>query len=284
MSDFKTCLLCNSSNLVVLDDYKKDHLCKCRDCGFVFAQKKPTLEELLEEYAKYSRNDEISPITIKRYPYLLSLFEKFRVNNRIIDVGAGDGHFIESAKLAGWDAYATEFDDRAVALCRQKGVHVQQGKLDPAKYEEGSFDVIFSSEVLEHINNPMEEIRNFNRILRKGGIVYITTPNLNSLSYRLLKHKWNIFHYPEHLCYYTPKTLEKLFRDNGFKKMMIRTTGFSPSRFRHSLGQGQISNNDESLRIKTENRLLWKGIKSMANAFFNSTKTGDAMKGIFVKL
>lgn len=284
MSDFKNCLLCNSNNLVVLEDFKKDHLCKCRDCGFVFAQKIPSMQELLDEYAKYPRNDEISPITIRRYPYLLKLFEKYRENNTIIDVGAGDGHFIETAKIAGWEAYATEFDDRAVELCRQKGVHVEQGKLDASKYPSAFFDVIFSSEVLEHINNPVEEIRNFNKILRKGGVVYITTPNLNSLSFRFLKHKWNIFHYPEHLCYYTPKTLEKLFTDNGFRKVMIQTTGFSPSRFRHSLGQSNINNDDERLRVKTENRVFWKFIKKAANAFFNFTKSGDAMKGMFVKI
>jgi len=284
MSYFTSCLICNSTRLAILDDYKKDHLCKCRDCGFVFAQKKPGLQELLDEYAKYSRSNVISDITIKRYAGLLDLFEKYRANNTIIDVGAGDGHFIESAKQAGWKAYATEFDDRAVELCRQKGVLVEQGKLDTDNYENDFFDIIFSSEVLEHINNPVEEIRNFNQILRKGGLVFITTPNLNSISHKILKHKWNIFHYPEHLCYYTPKTLKKLFEDNGFKKIAIQTTGFSPSRFKHSLGQSEINNDDENLRIKTENRFVWKALKSIANFFFNLTKTGDAMKGMFVKI
>ena len=142
---------------------------------------------------------------------LLKKFEKYRVNNNIIDIGAGDGHFIARAKNNNWNAFATEFDDKSVELCRQKNVIVHQGKLNADNYNTGFFDVIFSSEVIEHINNPIEEIKSFHKILRKDGLVYVTTPNLNSISHKLLKDKWNIFHYPEHLCYYTPKTLQKLF-------------------------------------------------------------------------
>lgn len=215
---------------------------------------------------------------------LLKKFEKYRVNNNIIDIGAGDGHFIARAKNNNWNAFATEFDDKSVELCRQKNVIVHQGKLNADNYNTGFFDVIFSSEVIEHINNPIEEIKSFHKILRKDGLVYVTTPNLNSISHKLLKDKWNIFHYPEHLCYYTPKTLQKLFRDNGFKKLSIETTGFSPQRFYQSLGNKQAGKNDEGLRNKTENKFIWKALKNSINAFLNITKTGDAMKGMFVKL
>src|ERR1035437_943939 len=269
MHYFKTCLICNSNNLAVLKDYKKDHLCICNKCGFVFAIKNPTYQELMDEYAKYPRSNVISEITIKRYDTLLKLFEKYRDNNNIIDVGAGDGHFIARARMYNWNSYATEFDDSAVQLCKQKDVIVHQGKLDIKNYEKEFFDVIFSSEVIEHINNPIEEIKNFHKILRKGGLVFITTPNLNSISHKILKNKWSVFCYPEHLCYYNPKTLEKLFKDNGFKKIVIQTTGFSPSGFYQSLGYKQINNNDEELRYKTENKLVFKLFKKGINTFLN---------------
>lgn len=284
MTYFQNCLICNSENLMVLKGYEKDYLIKCKNCSFVFSQKQPTYRELIEEYAKYSRSNQISEITLSRYYSLLEKFEKYRIKNNIIDIGAGDGFFAEQARLKSWNSYATEFDDKSVALCLEKGVVVHKGKLDVNNYEKDFFDIIFSSEVLEHINNPVEEIKGFHTILRPGGLVYLTTPNLNSISHKILKNKWNIFHYPEHISYYSPKTIEKLFNDNGFKKLGIETTGFSPQRYFQSLGKSQTNDNDDNLREKTENKFLWRTLKQIINSLLNVSKTGDAMKVMFVKV
>jgi SAM-dependent methyltransferase len=291
MDRFKNCLICDSLEIVPIKGYEKDYLCACEKCKFVFAAKIPTYDELLKEYAKYGRSNSISPITISRFSDLLKSFEKYKINNNIIDIGAGDGHFIGLAKKNGWNAYATEFDDASVQLCKEKEVIVHKGKLNTENYSENYFDVIYSSEVIEHINNPLEEINNFRKILRTGGLVYVTTPNYNSISHKILKNKWNVFNYPEHLCYYTPKTLEKLFVDNGFKKVSIETTGFSPARYFKStkLDPNEVSNTsqnstDELLREKMETKWMWKVIKITINALLNFTKMGDAMKGVFVKI
>ncbi len=285
---FNNCLLCDSNRLSTLHGYEKDFLSRCLSCGFVFSVLIPSYTELLEVYAKYSRSNSISPITIDRYNVLLRFFESYRLNNTIIDIGAGDGHFIGLAKQNHWKAYATEFDDDAVKLCQEKEVLVHKGKLDPSHYQSDYFDVIYSSEVIEHINNPIEEVINFHTILREGGLVYVTSPNFNALSRRLLKHKWNIFNYPEHLCYYTPKTLNKLFTDHGFKKIQIQTTGISPARFFKSLNTktntSEEISNDEVLREKIEKRLYLQWIKKILNALLNFTKSGDAMKGVFIKI
>jgi 2-polyprenyl-3-methyl-5-hydroxy-6-metoxy-1,4-benzoquinol methylase len=291
MYQFKNCLICDANDLIPIKGYEKDHLCKCKKCSFVFASKIPTHEELLEEYAKYGRSNIISPITMKRFSDLLKSFEKYKVSNNIIDVGAGDGHFIGLAKQTGWNAFATEFDNASVQLCQEKEVMVHKGKLNSDNYADNYFDIIYSSEVIEHINNPLEEINNFRKILRTGGLVYVTTPNYNSISHKILKNKWNVFNYPEHLCYYTPKTLAKLFLDNGFKKVSVETTGFSPSRYFKSTKSNPLevsnnlnNNNDELLREKMETKWMWKIIKNTINGFLNFFKIGDAMKGTFIKV
>ena len=47
---------------------------------------------------------------------------------------------------------------------------MQKGVLTPSNYDIESFDIITSFEVIEHINNPTEELNNFHKLLRKGGI------------------------------------------------------------------------------------------------------------------
>ena len=284
MNRFENCPICNSVKLKELVGFEKDFISQCSDCGFVFAYKIPTHAELLDEYSKYPRTNLISEITVQRYKSLLIQLEPYRSTNNILDVGAGDGHFIYEAKQCGWNAYATEFDDKSVALCNQKGVITHQGKLDPSNYGDIKFDIIISSEVIEHINNEVEEVQNFFKLLRPGGIVYVTTPNFNSVSKKLLGSKWSVFSYPEHLAYYTPHTLKKLFRNSGFKTLSVKTTGISPSRLYAKENEGYDGTRDEELRIKTESSFIWNTAKKLANGFLNFSKSGDTITCLFQKI
>ena len=244
--------------------------------------------ELVAHYGHYGRDDYLSPVTVKRFHEILDGLEKFRKTNRMIDVGCGIGYFLDAAKERGWEVYGTEFTDEAVRICSDKGIKMQQGKLDADHYDPNSFDVIISIEVLEHIINPMEEVDNFHSILRSGGAVYLTTPNFNSLSRKILKEKWNVISYPEHLSYYTPRTITRLFSDHGFSKKKIRTTGISITRMKSGLAlskQQAVSSTseDEKIRRTLESNSLSRFAKSMINEALTLTESGDNLKALFVK-
>lgn len=286
MNYFTECLICNSEKLQDLEDYRDTYLCKCKACGFKFVRRIPSQDELLKHYSNYPRHNHISDITLKRMGELLSSFDRFRKTNNILEVGAGDGHFIGLAKQHGWNGvYATEFDDEAVKNVRQKGVKTHQGKLDPDNYELGSFDMIIFAGVLEHINNPDEEIGNFNKLLRPGGAVHVTTPNIRSLSHFILGSKWNVIQYPEHLSYYNPKTIKKLFKERGFDEIKLTTTIFSISRYMVSSGKAKsfTFNVDQELRKKSERMSLWRLGKLVANGVLDLTKTGDEITALYMK-
>jgi 2-polyprenyl-3-methyl-5-hydroxy-6-metoxy-1,4-benzoquinol methylase len=286
--EFSTCLLCNSSQLKDLPAFAESHLVKCGNCSFVFAKKIPSLEELIAHYETYPRTNAISAITIKRYNELLDVLEPFRKTNNLIDVGCGDGFFLETAKKRNWNVYGTEYTDIAIKICKEKGINMKQGKLNPQEYAPDFFDVITSFEVVEHINNPQEEIANFSSILRKGGAVYVTTPNFNAASRYYLGNKWNVIEYPEHLSYYTRKTLSTLFKQHNFKIHSFQTTGISLTRLSSSLGNASSvpasgMSRDESLRAKSESKLIFKLAKKTVNTLLTLFSAGDTLKGTFVK-
>ena len=288
MNQHHSCLICNSTALKPLKGYEATHLCKCQNCGFVFAQAIPTMEELEKHYEGYSRNDYLSPITIKRYNELLDYFEQFRKTGKLIDVGCGIGYFLEEAKKRGWEVYGTEFTDEAIKICEAKGINMQKGVLSPEDFDPNSFDVITSFEVLEHINNPQEEINNFHKILRKGGLVYLTTPNFNSLLRYRLKSAYNVITYPEHLSYYTKRTIHRLFKNKGFKKHKLQTTGISLTRLKTSSGKSNqefisATSDDEQLRNKIEGNKLMQVVKTVLNGTLSLFGVGDTVKGYFVK-
>lgn len=281
------CLICNSTKLTDMPDYRDSYLCSCNSCGFVFARRIPTTQELVEHYEGYGRNDYLSPITIQRYHELLDSFEPYRKTNRLLDVGCGIGYFLEVAKERGWEVYGTEYTDEAVGICENKGITMHQGMLDPTNYEPGSFDIMTSFEVIEHINNPAEEIQNSSQLLRPGGMYYLTTPNFNSLLRYRLKSKYNVIVYPEHLSYYTPKTIRKLFSSVGFTTKSIQTTGISITRLRTSSGASDQqfiseSSDDEKLRNAVEGNSVLQLAKSTANFTLTQFGVGDSLKARFV--
>lgn len=288
MNKFNRCLICSSDAIHSLKGYEKHFLVKCSSCSFVFADKIPSNEELVEHYKGYGRNDYLSPLTIKRYNELLDQFEAYRNTNKILDVGCGIGYFLEVAIQRGWEVYGTEYTDEAIKICSDKGINMQQGKLDHKNYNEGDFDIITSFEVIEHINNPAEEVNNFYKLLRKGGVLYLTTPNFNSLLRYRLNANYNVICYPEHLSYYTPKSLKKLFSNANFQKLKIETSGLSLTRLRTSKGasnQAFISeySDDEILRNQFESKWYLQLTKTIINKTLSLFGVGDSLKGWFIK-
>ena len=282
------CLICGSGSLKQMKGYEKHHLIKCQSCKFVFCEPIPTDIELEAHYENYGRNDYLSPLTIKRYHEVLDSFEPYRKTNRLIDVGSGIGYFLEEAKKRGWEVYGTEFTDEAIKICSKKGIKMNKGVLNPNNYDSQEFDVITSFEVIEHINNPQEELARFYRILRKGGLVYCTTPNFNSLLRYRLKEKYNVLCYPEHLSYYTPKTLKYVFEKEGFRTKNIKATGISLTRLKTSKAtsnQELISqtSDDEVMRNKLETSVILKSVKIFLNWNLTFFGVGDALKGTFIK-
>jgi len=283
---FVSCLLCGSKKIAELKGYDAHYLVSCQNCKFVFCNRVPTNDELTKHYFNYPKRDVLSPITLKRYEKLLDKLEKYRLKNNLIDVGCGDGFFLLSAMRRGWSVFGTEFTDTAVSEGRKKGIKMNYSPLQITNYEKGYFDVVTSFEVIEHINYPKIEASNFSYLLRMGGVAYVTTPNFNSISRLILKAKWDIISYPEHLMYFTTKTLNLLFEKQGFKLMESSTTGFSISRFKRSSGisNDQQMNEDEILREKSEINPGYSILKSLINFLLNLFKKGDALKAFYLKI
>jgi 2-polyprenyl-3-methyl-5-hydroxy-6-metoxy-1,4-benzoquinol methylase len=283
------CLVSGSSRLKKMSGYEKHYLVKSQPLGFVFCSRIPTQEELIKHYEGYGRDNYLSPITLKRYHEILDEFEKYRKTGKLLDVGCGIGLFLNEAKKRGWQVYGTEFTDRAIEICTKNGITMHQGKLDPKWFPEGTFDIVTSFEVLEHINNPIEEVQNINKVLRTGGLFYFTTPNFNAFERYMLKSNYNVIGYPEHLSYYTKHTVNYLLSGNGFKKKKITTTGISLTRIRTSINveseKSYVSktSSDERLRVSLEKNKFSIFLKRAMNSVLNMLGIGSSLKVWYIK-
>ncbi len=287
------CLISGDTNLQPMTGYEKHYLVKSHATGFVFCSRIPTEEELQVAYNQYTREDYLSPVTKLRYNQLLDQLEKYRKTNKILDIGCGVGNFLEVAKSRGWEVFGTEYTDKAIDVCSKKGINMHQGKLISEWFDEGGFDIITSFEVIEHINNPIEEVTLIHHLLRSGGLFYFTTPNFNALERLILKDKYNIISYPEHLSYYTTKTIHYLLSQHQFKRKRLTTTGFSFTRVKTSIELAKdqkvteayvsSSSTDERWRVKIESNFLLKAGKFLFNQMLNLFGIGNTLKGWYVK-
>lgn len=285
----KNCLVCDSENLSELPRFTSSFLVKCSDCGFVFSNRIPSHEELENYYdSDYDVTRYFSPITEKRYNDLLDIFETERKTNRILDVGAGYGFFLEAAKKRGWEVYGTEISDDAITHCKEKGIELMKGSVETINFGALTFDVIVTIEVIEHLNTPKSFVDKIHQLLRPDGLFYVTTPNFDSTLRYWLGEKYDVIGYPNHLCYYNSKTLKNLMVQSGFCVNSIKTTGLSVTRIKTSKGQSNQdyvseTSDDEMLRYRIENNKALKILKTSTNGALNLLKIGDSLKGSFRK-
>jgi SAM-dependent methyltransferase len=137
---------------------------------------------------------------------------------RLLDVGSGSGAFLAQMEALGWRAEGIDPDPAAVAGARAAGLEVARGTLRDLDNEEhaAAFDAVTLSHVIEHLHDPVGDLRILSRLLRPGGLLWIATPNLEALGLRRFGRDWLGLDPPRHLVLFTRASLERLLRETGF--------------------------------------------------------------------
>lgn len=101
---------------------------------------------------------------------------------KVLDVGCGTGFFTSKIKkVTGAEVYGIDISKKALKLARKHGIRTGLADLNKRfPFKDGEFDMVNCGEVIEHMYNPDNLLREINRVLKKGGYLVITTPNLAS--------------------------------------------------------------------------------------------------------
>lgn len=135
---------------------------------------------------------------------------------RLLDVGSGRGDLGVTLAPHGWDVTGLEPSPDACEQARSRGVRTVQGTLSTAAGEVGDgYDVIVFQHSLEHVAEPLEDLRAAAASLRPGGLVLISLPNFGSWHARRFASTWFHLDLPRHRSHFTPRGLEDLIRRAG---------------------------------------------------------------------
>lgn len=218
---------------------------RCHACRFGFRQMRPSPEELAELYrcmdtAVYASEVEGRDRTARRH---LRIVEQYIRGGRILDVGCASGLFLRHALKAGWDVTGLEPSETLYAEALQN--FGGKGDIQCATLENArlccEFDALTLWDVLEHVTDPAEFLRACGALLRPGGMLFLTVPDLDSLEARLLGHRWPLL-LPEHLNYFTRGSLRLCGERAGLTLVRFgrRRVSFSVKYVSYRLAQHRI--------------------------------------------
>lgn len=222
------CPLCHSSSNNpdwVLEDYS---FTRCKQCGVMYQSVRPVKSDLEARY-----DDEYFQYEIENEDNFLNLMLQgiedvgFNLEDRgsLLDIGCATGIFLSYLKRRDWSVQGVEICAPAANYgVERRGVPIVIGDLESAGFKDSSFDIVHISHVIEHVTDPKAFVSEIFRVLKPGGILYCTTPNIDGFQAKLFKEGWRSA-IADHMVLFSVKSLKSLLMSCGFRIISHKTWG-----------------------------------------------------------
>jgi 2-polyprenyl-3-methyl-5-hydroxy-6-metoxy-1,4-benzoquinol methylase len=177
----------------------------------------------------YESNDYISHTDSKRslfekaYHFVKKIALKNKLNlinnccfakGKLLDIGAGTGDFLLTAKQNGWNTIGVEPSEKAKGIAIGKGIQFTDSTQE---LESNSFDVITMWHVLEHVPDLEIQIKELKRLVKPNGTIIIAVPNFKSYDANYYGKFWAAFDVPIHFWHFSKTAIKLLFEKEDIK-------------------------------------------------------------------
>ena len=284
------CDLCNSNRFKKTNYYVgKQNLIRCKKCGFIRLNyfKKEYDKDLYQYYDNYAKSlktkewKERAKLNLENLIKSLNKFsEKYQKRQKdlsLLDFGCGLGLTLEAANKIGWNAFGIEMNDFCLKFCRERNQNVFS---DLTKINENTkFDIITLFDVIEHVPNPTDLLRNLKTKLKDNGFLIITTPNWNSLERILFQNDWKAID-PQHYHYFTKNTIINSLNKSKLVLVELKTRNFNP--FQKKPKSGKKILKDQKVTATKLRSISSKGmgfiVKKFLNLILNTFSLGSTLE------
>jgi SAM-dependent methyltransferase len=260
------------------------HVVRCRDCALVFLSprpKAPLIPRLYQRdyffkdgaanacgYTDYVGEDNRLGMRVQSQQRLDAIADMTRpLPHRCLEVGCATGEFCQTLLEQGAVPTGIDLSDFAIkeARSRYPGIDFRNGDIESVEFD-GQFDAIFAFELIEHVLSPRRFFQAARRLLRPGGLLVFSTPNVNCAQ-DVGPSRWlGYVSSFEHLYFLSPETMSEYCRQTGFMVTQWMTAG------------GGLPPKPQPVRGLVRNTLRRTGLLSLArtarNAFRDAVSTG----------
>ncbi len=214
---------------------------KCTRCSFVYLENPPLYEELQKTFAWEETSHHVSEEKKREFWFRRAIrrVERYKDNllkrdkvialinlyfdiGPVIDIGCGGGEVMARMNHQ-YRPYGIEISKylaqkaQSVAEARGGRVICDNAPAGLTNFERNFFTGAIMSAFLEHEAAPCEALTMSREVLRPGGYLIVKVPNYACINRVIMGRKWCGFRYPDHVSYWTPKTLRKALADTGFE-------------------------------------------------------------------
>ena len=208
-----------------IPEYMHYRLIECKQCDLLYANPLPKEKFLVEGYceAAYDSNEESHSAARTYASFLPGIKERLADLRGAIDIGTGDGAFLESLFEYGFEGVVGVEPSRAPIATARNDISplIREGVFRTEDFAPDSFSLITCFQTLEHLYEPLEMMRGVWRLLKPGGAAFFICHNRRSFSTRLLGTKSPIFDI-EHLQLFSPASARYLLEQNGFTAVVVK--------------------------------------------------------------
>jgi SAM-dependent methyltransferase len=157
-----------------------------------------------------------------------------RPGERVLDLGCGAGRFVAALRDAGADAVGVELAEAALERARRNVPGADLRLIEPGggvPLGHGEVDLVWCSEVLEHVPDTVALLNEARRVLKRGGRLLVTVPDHGRLKRTLIALARHEAHYDplgQHVRFYTRRSLASTLQATGFTGVRIEPLGGPP--------------------------------------------------------
>jgi SAM-dependent methyltransferase len=162
------------------------------------------------------------------------LLAEVRPGERVLDLGCGAGRFVAALQAAGAEAIGVELAEAALERARRVAPGADLRRVEPdgsLPLAHGEVDLVWCSEVLEHVVDTTGLLTEVRRVLRPGGRLLLTVPDHGRLKRTLLAVARHEAHYDplgQHVRFYTRRSLTGVLTATGFADVRLAPLGGVP--------------------------------------------------------
>ena len=209
-----------------LPDNVHYRMVRCADCGLVRSDPIADPDALAALYrrSEFGYADQV-PALRRTYRHYLDALDQFGAQKgALLEVGCGNGFFLETAREAGYAAvHGVEPSADAVAKARPDiRPGIVRDVMRPGLFATGAFDVVCLFQVLDHLPDPGPVLDECLRVLRPGGLILCLNHNVEAFSARIMRERSPIVDV-EHTYLYGPATMGRMFAAHGFHVRRVAT-------------------------------------------------------------